>query len=172
MPVLELVKTMKKRQIPLGSRFGKLTVIGYAESDRHGNQYLTVRCSCSDEKVKRMRATALTIKPYEDKNGKVRLPHRSCGCESKRAYQEYWDKRAAGIRKRVCSEIWKAYQKGPHAERLAERFNLPVQLIIAISRLCNSKRMHRRRFYRPAIDEAKPANEPIEYGPFDDDIPF
>jgi hypothetical protein len=128
---------MEKKQIRMGTRFGRLTVIGNEDSDRHGNQYVTVRCSCIDHTVKRMRATALTMEQYVDKNGKIRLPHRSCGCESKRAYREYWDKRAAGIRKLVRRQVWLAYQKTPQFTVVATRFNLPAQLISAIVRLYN-----------------------------------
>jgi hypothetical protein len=128
---------MQRKHLEIGTRFGKLTVIGNEESDRHGNQYVLVRCSCFEKTVKRMRATALTMGQYVDKNGKIRLPHRSCGCESKRAYREYWEKRAAGIRKRVRRQIWLAYQKAPQFAVVAIQFNLPAQLISAVVRLYN-----------------------------------
>ena len=136
---------MKKTPIELGRRFGKLAVIGYEPSDAHGNQYVRVRCSCWEHTEKRMRATALTMEAYEDKNGKLRLPHRSCGCESKRAYQEYWEKRARGIRKLVRQRIWKSCQKEVGLLAVASEYKLPVPLVIAIARVYNRARERWRR---------------------------
>lgn len=126
---------MKKTQIEIGERFGRLTVIGYEPSDAHGNQYVRVRCSCWEKTEKRMRATALTMQAYEDRHGKLRLPHRSCGCKSKEAYREYWEKRARGIRKLVRQKIWKMCQERLSIEKVEKEFNLPRPLILAIAQL-------------------------------------
>ena len=159
---------MKKTQIEIGERFGKLTVIGFEPSDAHGNQYVRVKCSCQKDTEKRMRATALTMEPYEDRNGKWRLPHRSCGCESKRAYQEYWEKRARGIRKLVRQKIWRHCQDGTRIDRIAVKFNLPVPLIFAIARVYNADRLRRRaRPFRGA------PRDPVRCEvPDSEDLPF
>lgn len=128
---------MQKRHVEIGAEFGKLVVIGYAESDEHGNQRVVVRCACAEQKVKTVRLTALTFEPYEDKNGKLRLPHRSCGCESKRAHKEYWELRARGIKKRVRKRIWKAHQDGLRFDELALKFRLEAGVISAICRIEN-----------------------------------
>lgn len=86
-----------------------------------------------------MRLTALTFEPYVDKHGKVRLPHRSCGCESKRAHREYWELRARGIRKRAWKRIWRAHQDGLTFHELAQTFNLEEGVISAICRLYNAR---------------------------------
>ena len=152
---------MRKTQIPIGTRFGKLTVIECAESDKHGNQYVLVSCSCVDHTVKRMRATALTLLPYEDRNGKARLPHRSCGCESRRAYREYWQKRASGIRKLVRRNVWRAYQNTPDAGVVANEFKLPKPLIFAMVRIYNWKQLRSKHGHSrgSAIPQGSKARE-------------
>jgi hypothetical protein len=129
---------MKKRSFTLGQRISgsKLTVVGFEQSDRHGNQRVTVRCDCGNEKA--MRATTLTMGPRWDKDGKERRPHRSCGCESKRAYRNHLEVRAAGIRKKVRREIWLAHQEGKSFKQLAAEYpRLDAPVISAIVRLYN-----------------------------------
>jgi len=152
---------MRKTQILIGARFGKLTVIGYAESDKHGNQYVLVSCRCIDHTVKRMRATALTLIPYEDKNGKARLPHRSCGCESRRAYREYWENRASGIRKLIRRKVWFAYQKTADLGAIANAFKLPKPLAYAMVRLYTRQQVRAKHpHYRlAAIPKGSKAGE-------------
>ena len=126
---------MQKSRVQVGDEFGKLVVIGLAESDAHGNQQVTVRCSCPAQTEKTVRLTGLTFEAYTDKNGKLRSPYRSCGCESKRAHREYWELRARGIRKKAQKRIWKAHQDGLNFKQLAEKFRLPAGVISAICRL-------------------------------------
>ena len=129
---------MKKRSFKIGERIpgSLLTVTALAESDRHGNQRVKVRCICGTEKT--MRATALTMKATRDKNGKERKPHRSCGCESRRAYRDFLDNRAPGIRKKVRRDIWLAHQEGKTFSQLAARYpRLDAPVISAIIRLYN-----------------------------------
>jgi len=80
---------MKKRTVEIGAEFGHLVVIGFAGSDRCGHQLVRVRCSCRQMTEKTVRLSDLTFKPYTDKSGRLRLPYRSCGCESKYAYLDY-----------------------------------------------------------------------------------
>jgi len=129
---------MKKRTFTIGEQLpgSLLTVTGLAESDRHGNQRVKVLCTCGTEKI--MRATALTMKTTEDRNGKVRKPHRSCGCKSKRAYRDYVDNRAAGIRKKVQRQIWLDHQEGKSFIQLAAEYpSLGAPVISAIVRQYN-----------------------------------
>lgn len=156
---------MRKKRISIGTWFGKLEVIDYAESDRHGNQYLIVRCNCPSGTVKRMRATALTIKPYVDANGKVRRPHTSCGCQSKQAYRDHWMTRASGIRKRVRRNIWIKYQEDLDVEALADQYQLPKPLIYAIVRLYNQRHDASRMSAIPRNSKARQElNEGIAEG--------
>jgi hypothetical protein len=132
---------MEKRAFKIGERIpgSLLTVTMFAESDRHGNQRVQVRCDCGTVKI--MRATALTMKTSVDANGKIRKPHRSCGCESKNAYRRYLNDRAKGIRKKVRRDIWLDYQHGISFAELAARYpRLDVPVITAIVRLYNRNR--------------------------------
>ena len=82
-----------------------------------------------------MRATALTMKATRDKNGKERKPHRSCGCESRRAYRDFLDNRAVGIGQ-IQRQIWLAHQEGKTFKQLAAQYPRPdVPVISAIVRL-------------------------------------
>jgi hypothetical protein len=135
-----LRRRMKKRSFTIGQRIpgSKLVVNAFAESDAHGNQRIEVVCDCGNKKI--MRATALTMKSTWDRNGKERKPHRSCGCESKRAYTNHLDDRATGIRKKVRRDVWLAHQKGKTFAQLAVQFpRLDVPVISAIVRLYNRK---------------------------------
>lgn len=147
---------MRKRPFTLGQRIpkSKLTIVGFAESDRHGNQRVTVECDCGRKKT--MRATALTMKATYDRNGKERKPHRSCGCESKRAYRNHLDDRATGIRKKVRRAIWLAHQEGLNFKQLAVRFpRLDEAVISAIVRLYNSDHDPSRKSAMPKHSKAR-----------------
>jgi hypothetical protein len=127
---------MKKRAFQVGELVPgtKLRVVALEESDSHGNQRVRVQCewlvdgvSCGTEKV--MRATALTLSAYRDRNGKLRKPHTSCGCQSKRAHRLYWVNRAEGIRRLVQRNIYRErkYSRKSY-EELAAKYGIPVQL--------------------------------------------
>jgi hypothetical protein len=108
-----------------------------------------------------MRATALTLLPYEDRNGKLRLPHRSCGCESRRAYREYWENRASGIRKLIRRKVWLAYQNTGDLGVVANEFKLPKPLAYAMVRLYNWKQLRAKHphFKIGAIPQGSNAKE-------------
>jgi hypothetical protein len=132
---------MKKLEFKIGEVVPgtKLMVIGMEESDAHGNQRVLVRCLWDGiEKV--MRASAMTFEPYEDKNGKLRLPHRSCGCQSRLAHQMYWEKRAKGIRRMVQQRIYRARRSRTRTfQELALEHNLPLPVVTTIFRLYAAK---------------------------------
>jgi hypothetical protein len=128
---------VNKREVELGSRFGLLTVIGKAGTDKRGNQLVRVRCDCPDHTEKVVRLAALTCKTYVGKDGKTRKPLRSCGCASKAAYREYWEMRAAGLGKRAQRALWESHQKGETFKEIALRSNLPPGVVAAACRLYN-----------------------------------
>ena len=133
-----MLRYMEKRVFTIGERIpgSLLTVTMFAESDRHGNQRVQVRCNCGTVKI--MRATALTMRTTVDANGKIRKPHHSCGCESKEAYRKHLNDRARGIRKRVRRQIWLDHQYGMSFQQLAVNYPaLGVPVITAIVRLYN-----------------------------------
>ena len=142
---------MKKRELKVGEYVPGtyLRVLGYAPSDQHGNQRVRVQCEwvvngkyCDTIKV--MRVTAMTMKPYEDKNGKVRLPHKSCGCQSKLAHRLYWEKRAKGIRRLVQQKIYRAHKTYRTSfQDLAKEYKMPMQLVTTIFRVYSARQKGR-----------------------------
>lgn len=140
---------MRKRAIQVGERFGKLEVIGLEPSDARGNQMVRVRCSCPDQTEKLMRLSSLTFEPFYDRGGKLRQPYRSCGCESKRAYRDHLEQRAAGLERKfgrkVLRRIWNNYQYGRSINAIAAARKLPPEVILAVIRRYNRKRRHPRR---------------------------
>jgi hypothetical protein len=127
---------MKKRTVIVGQRFGKLKVTRAAGSDEYGNQSVEVSCRCGN--TKNVRLTALTVKPYRDKNGKMRKPVTSCGCASKEAYKEHLRRRAKKLPRRVKRSIWQDHQRGYNFSQLSDIHNLDRPLITAIVREYNS----------------------------------
>jgi hypothetical protein len=154
---------MKKRELKIGELVPRtrLRVLGLEPSDSHGNQRVRVQCEwyvrgklCG--KIKVMRATAMTIKPYEDRNGKLRLPHRSCGCQSWLAHQLYWEKRAKGMRRLIQQKIFRGrYRYRESFQKLAKEFKMPVSLVTTIFRLyaAKYKRAHPEPVRRRAREE-------------------
>jgi hypothetical protein len=128
---------MPRAEVKIGAQFGRLIVIGLADSDAGGNQRVIVKCSCKTEKT--VRLSNLTFESYVDKNGKVRNPYRSCGCESKRAHTKFWELRAWRLGAQSRQKIWKEYQKGHSHEVLARRYRLPPGVILAAIRIQNRK---------------------------------
>jgi hypothetical protein len=128
----------------------KLRVLEHLASDSGGNQRVLVRCEwfvngrrCDTEKP--MRATDMTRQPYEDRNGKPRLPHRSCGCQSKLANQIYWENRAKGFPRRTQQDVYRGMVSGHQSpEQLAKRFKLPINLITTIFRVYAENPRQRR----------------------------
>lgn len=129
----------------------KLRVLGPARSSG-GNQCVLVRCEaivgwrvCGKEKV--MRVTDMTRRPFEDKDGKVRLPCRSCGCQARRTNREYWERRARGFSRRFQQDIYWAMVSGHRSPaELKRRYKdkLPVNLITTIFRLYSENPSQRR----------------------------
>ena len=133
---------MRKRELLIGALVPgtKLRVRERLPSDSHGNQRVLVQCEWfakgkKCDTVKPMRVTDMTRKPYEDRNGKLRLPHRSCGCQSKLAHQIYWEKRANGLPRRTQQNIYRGilwHHLSP--QTLAHRHKLPVNVITTVFR--------------------------------------
>jgi hypothetical protein len=130
---------MRKRQVEIGTRFGNLTVIAQAGSDHKGNQLVRVRCDCPEKTELTVRLTDLTLKPYSDERGKLRKPRQSCGCAAKRAYRDYWDRRARKFRKCSQRTIWEDYQVFGSFAKVAKRRRLPVPLVSAVCRVYEAK---------------------------------
>jgi hypothetical protein len=126
---------MNKREVTVGQRFGKLTVITQDGTDRRGNQLVEVECDCWERNRKTVRFSDLTFEPFADNAGKLRKPRRSCGCSAKKAYVDYLDRRALGLGRNAMRKIWKMYQEGLKFEHLAKRFNLPEDVISAVCRI-------------------------------------
>jgi hypothetical protein len=133
---------MRKRQLKIGQVVPgtRLRVLEHLESDLHGNQRVRVRCEwivngdrCGVEKP--MRVTDMTRKPYVDKNGKARLPHRSCGCQSRRAHREFWERRAKAIPVGARRTIFMMLEDKRSLESVASQRRLPVTLVATIYRL-------------------------------------
>lgn len=139
---------MNKRTVPIGKKFGRLTVIGASESDKHGNQLVRVRCDCPRRTEKTIRLCALTAKEYTDRSGKLRRPVRSCGCESRVAYVEFLDRRAKGFNKRFRRLIYKSHQGGATFQEIGRMFRnvVPPEVISAIIRGFHAERRGRRRY--------------------------
>lgn len=137
---------MRKRRVPVGKlvRGTKLRVLEHLESDSHGNQRVRVRCEwivngecCGVEKP--MRVTDMTRKPYVVKNGKAKgkvvLPLRSCGCQSRRAHREFMERRANAIPAGVRRAIFLMVDGGGSFETVANRRNLDPDLVRTIYRV-------------------------------------
>lgn len=58
---------MKKSTVPVGGRFGKLTVVGFAGCDSRGNSLWKCKCDCG---------LCVTVRAARIKSGKTK----SCGC--------------------------------------------------------------------------------------------
>jgi hypothetical protein len=128
---------MRKREIKFGEVVPGtyLLALGPLPSDAHGNQIVRVRCElCGTEKP--MRATAMTMRPFEDQDRKTRRPNKSCGCLSRAAHAQYWETRAKGIRRRVQRRIFLGHQTAHKSfKTLADDYDMPEQLASTIFRL-------------------------------------
>lgn len=129
---------MNKRKIPIGEKFGQLTVIEAAGTDTRGNQLVRVRCDCPEETEKVVRLAALTSKAYIGKDGRKRKPLRSCGCLAKAAHRKYWEKRAAGLGRRAMRALWAQHQSGKTFTEIGLRSELPPQVVAAACRIYNN----------------------------------
>ena len=133
---------MRKHQLSLDEKIPgtELVVLEFLPSDKGGNQMIKVRCEADVNgrpcgTVKAMRVTAITMHPYVDKNGKLRLPHRSCGCQSRRAHREYWELRARKIPGRIKMEICQQNASGKSFQVLSKDFKLPLGVVTTVIRL-------------------------------------
>jgi hypothetical protein len=137
---------LRRRELEMGQlvQGTKLRVIGYGPSDKYSKQMVMVRCEwivdektgkvCGTERL--IRATAMTHKPYADKNGKWRLPQVSCGCRSKQVCREYWVNRAKKTARVVQQAIyWGRVGDGKSDEDLAREFKMPKHVVTTILRL-------------------------------------
>ena len=160
---------MKKSSFTIGERISssKLTVTGFEESDKHGNQRIRVVCDCGTEKT--MRATALTMKTTVDKNGKVRKPHRSCGCDSTAAYKRHIHNRAIKIHKKTQRRIWLLHQEGKSFGQLAIQFpHLNAAVISEIVRWYDRDHDSSKISAVPRYSREAPADT----GPSEEELPF
>jgi len=133
---------MRKRRLEIGKlvRGTKLRVLERLESDAHGNQRVLVRCEWTVNGeccgvIKPMRVTDMTRRPFVDKDGKARLPHRSCGCQARRARREYLERGANGLPAGVRRGILLRVDSGHSIETVAHERHLPVSIVSTVYRL-------------------------------------
>jgi len=119
----------------------QLRMRDYAPSDAHGKQCVWVQCEATVNgkvcgKLTVMRVTAMTFEPYVDRRGKLRMPHRSCGCQAREAHRLFWERLAKKTDRQVRQDIWAAVVlAGGSVEDVAREFNKPRQVITTILRL-------------------------------------
>jgi hypothetical protein len=149
---------VKKKAVRIGARFGMLIVIGRADSDARGNQRVCVRCDCGKEKT--VRTANLYMQPYRDRNGKLRAPVRSCGCQSRRAYREILERRARGVKQKTRKRLHRAFSRGYGLSWISQNYRLPSEVVSALYQdwrathpIAAAARQSRRRPYRSPEDE-------------------
>jgi hypothetical protein len=80
-----------------------------------------------------MRVSAMTFEPHVDANGKLRMPHRNCGCQAREAHRLFWEGLAKKTDRQVRQGIWAAVVlAGGSVEDVAREFKKPRQVVATI----------------------------------------
>jgi hypothetical protein len=108
-----------------------------------------VRCSCPAATEKAVRASRLTMEPYEDPTGKLRLPTRSCGCEAKEAFRQNIQYKASCVPPAKKIEIWSAYQYQLPIQRIAADYGQDIYTTWQVIRDTNKEAQTLSKLARP-----------------------
>jgi hypothetical protein len=139
----------KKIEVELGSVYGRLTVIGFTGSDAHRKSMVVVRCSCPAATEKAVRVSRLTMEPYVDGRGKLRLPTRSCGCEAKEAFKQNIQYKASCVPPAKRIEIWSEFQCHQPVQKIAADYGQDIYTTWQVIRDANTEAQALSKLARP-----------------------